>query len=107
MENKVEDQMKEDNDNTITIPTLNPTQNQYYQRNLENNILKLHANYKTLLKKSSSMISATTIGKHEELQIETATQNIVSIFLSLFLAFLFFPFFDSSVPCSLFMQISC
>jgi hypothetical protein len=88
MEKKAEEQLKEEDDDMITIPTLNPTQNQYYQRNLENNILKLHANYKTLLKKSSSMISASTIGKHEELQIETATQNIVSLsFFSRFLIF--------------------
>jgi hypothetical protein len=93
---------KENNTATPTVrddylQTLNPGQNQYHIRNLETNIYKLHANYKLLLKKHSSLCAEKSIGKQEDLQIETASRNIVSIFFCTYwatslLIFLFFCF---------------
>lgn len=60
------------------IPTLNTAQNQYFVKNLKKNIYKLHENYKLLLRKHTDLLQQTSIGKHEELQIETASENIVS-----------------------------
>jgi hypothetical protein len=88
--------MEKDNTATLTVrddylQTLNPGQNQYYIRNLETNIYKLHANYKLLLKKHSSLCAEKSIGKQEDLQIETASRNIVSIFCTYWAtSFLFF-----------------
>lgn len=69
---------------TRTLPTKNNTQNQLFQRNMKNNISKLHSNYKLLLSKNSELLeqsSSQLPGKHEELQIEAATDSIVSISL--------------------------
>lgn len=65
-------------DGKTIISTLNTAQNQYFQKNLRKNIYKLHENYKLLLRKHSDLIQQSSIGKHEELQIEAASENIVS-----------------------------
>lgn len=64
-----------------TLPTRNITQNQLFERNFQNYIKKLHSNYKTLLVKHAELLQQSSlIGNHEELQIEAATDSIVSDF---------------------------
>lgn len=67
-----------------TLPTRNITQNQLFERNFQNYIKKLHSNYKMLLVKHAELLQQSSlIGKHEELQIEAATDSIVSLSNSL------------------------
>jgi hypothetical protein len=73
----VEDLRSLPSENNV-LHTRNPSQNQYFHRSLENNLYKLHYNYKMLLKKHSSLSTEKSIGKHEEVQIETSSRNIVS-----------------------------
>lgn len=92
------------------LHTLNPAQNQFFHRNLENNIYKLHSNYKLLLKKHSQLcqqqqqgaVGTGLIGKHEEMQIETATRNIVRNLIPLLFLFSSLPF---PFPCLLFLLL--
>lgn len=53
---------------------------QYFEKALENNIQKMFTNYRLLLKKNTQLldINKEMIGSHEEIQVESASRNIVS-----------------------------
>lgn len=53
-------------------------QQKRFEGQVDSNIQKLLVNYRTLLKKYSSLSSPVGFGRHEELQIETAGENMVS-----------------------------
>jgi len=58
---------------------------QSFEKSLENNIQKMFTNYRVLLKKHSQLLEMNkeSIGQHEDIQIETASRNIVSLLNSI------------------------